>query len=507
MSKAFDPALLEALGEAMQKAAEVKGDPRRFAAYRDRPVAFARDILGVELWGKQKDILKAIVANRRTSCRSGHGTGKTFVAAVATIWWLYARQGLVVTTASTWGQIERVLWREIGNLWRNAKVPLPGQSFATELRVEPGWNAIGISVDNPTAFHGVHHPDLLVIIDEAPGVEDKVHDAIASLTTATGNRVFMIGNPTETSGRFYDTFERDIGWARIHISCLDHPNVVAGQEVYPGAVTREWVEERRMEYGEDSPLFAVRVLGEFPSSADNQLLPRSAVEAAMAKPQYGMTDSKDPIIMSVDVARYGSNRSVIAYRQGNRIVALESWQGKDTVETTGRVAEAYRQSPVEVSAIIVDETGVGGGVVDQLLAMGLPVIGFNAGSRSSQPDRFDNLRTEGWWRLREALVKGDLTLPRHEQLRRDLIAPVYSFSATGKIRAERKDQMQRRGIDSPDFADAVMMAMAMEVVAPEMMEVTVKMWDTTRDPAIIGRGMSQQEDADLIDGGLPSHWF
>jgi len=503
-------ALAEALLGALNEAQTAKADPNRFKPYRDDPLGFARDILGVHtLWHKQEDILRAIVNHRRVAVRSGHSVGKTFTLAIAVIWWLFARKGLVVTTASTWHQVERVLWKEIGRLFRAAKVPLPARDFATELRVEPDWYAIGLSTDNPTAFQGHHDPNLLVIADEAPGIPDEIHDAMASLTTGRKNRQVMIGNPTDPSGRFFDAFERG-GWKTLHISCLDHPNVVHDKEIIPGAVTREWVEERKVEYGEDSPLFAVRVLGEFPQSSDNQLIDRQSVDRAMVPGALHLDPgSTAAVILGVDVARYGSNRSVCIVRQGNVVTRYIDWQGTNTIETAARVREIFAETQPQPAMIVVDESGVGGGVVDMLLAYELPVVGFMAGNRPSDPNRFDYLRTEGWWLLRERFRRGEIMLPYHEQLRRDLIAPTYSFSPQGKIRAERKDQLLRRGIQSPDFADALMMAFAVDLMLPELAPAP-DFSDTSRDPAVIGHGPGvflRQDTGDDTFGGIPSHWF
>lgn len=523
MADQFDPRLLMALSEALNQQREVAGDPTRFTKYRDDPVGFAQDILGVHsLWTKQKEILYNIVTERRLAVRSGHGTGKTFVLAIAVIWWVYARKGMVVTTASTWSQVERVLWREIGTLWRKALVPLPGQNFATELRVEPDWYAVGLSTDNPTAFQGIHHPDLLAVLDEAPGIPDLIHDSIGSLTTATGNRTVMIGNPTDPSGKFFEAFDRPIGWTTVHISCLEHPNVLNGTEEIPGAVTRDWVNDKKLEYGEDSPLYQVRVLGEFPSSSDNQLIPMAQVDLSMA---HGLPDleqrGKSPLILGVDIARYGSNRTVAVIRQGDRVLKMWDWQGTATTETTRRVQEIYQNYQPKPAAVVVDETGVGGGVVDQLIENGIPVIGFNAGNRAGQSARFDSLRSESWFRLRERFATGNVELPAHRQLRADLIAPTYSFAPNGRVRVERKDQLRRRGVDSPDFADAVMMAFAVDLLAPHMNELP-DFTDTTRDPTVVltqtqrpkmlgGWDSADSEWGDPSGysdvGGVPVDWF
>ena len=470
-----DQAVQALVRSLLEKAEKAQNDPRRFKVYRDDPIGFCRDVLGFKAWSedapdqpgltpRQCEILTAATTERRITIKSGHGTGKSFVLAILTVWWTLAREGLVVTTASTWEQVERVLWREIKKLVSGALVKLPGEVFNTEYRISPEWYAIGLSTNNPTAFQGSHHSDLLVLVDEAPGVGEEIHEAIASLAVGEQNLIVMVGNPTSASGTFYESFRKS-GWHRIHMSCLDHPNVLLGREVIPGAVTRIWVEEAEQKWGKDSPIFASRVLGEFPTGGSNTVIPVGWCDRAMDVPRYlsaktEKLESLDPVIVAVDIARYGDNKCVLCVRKGDTVMELRSWGQLSTMETVGLIVQAHQEW--DAQQIVVDEVGLGAGVLDRLLEQDLPAYGYHSGRTASGKTLFRNRRSEMWWIFRELMEKDEIRLPADEDLRADLIAPLYSINSTGRIEVERKEEMKSRGVESPDFADAVIMAWSVE---------------------------------------------
>ena len=515
MSK--DKALAAILQEALAEAKKAATDPRRFEVYRDDPIGFIRDVFGIVPWNPdepdklgltpdQVAFIEAAFKHRRVTARSGHGTGKSFALALVVLAWLYARHGVVVTTATTWKQVEDVLWVEIGRLFRKARVPLPalpGHPLLTELKVEEGWFAIGKSTNDPTAFQGLHHPDLLVIIDEAPGVPNNIHEAIASLATGAKNHIVEVGNPVQSAGEFYEHHRRG-NWKRLHLNCLNHPNVLLGREVIPGAVTTEWVEEMKDRYGEDSPIFQSRVLGDFPTISASAVIPLPWAESAtttdrMADARKRATEGKVGITFAVDVARYGDNRNVLAVRHGDAIIALHDWAQVSTMETTGKIITYVRE--YEPTLILIDEVGVGGGVLDRLQEQGYPVIGFHSGRPASAKTLFANRRAEAWWRLREGLEKGQVALPYHDILIGDLTTPKYVLTSNGKILIESKEDMRRRGEQSPDFGDAVVMAFASDfdlyLDEPVAFEVTR---DYNEIPVPPGMAADEQGPGYLLGG-------
>lgn len=474
------------LAQIREKADQLAQDPKRFTVYRDDPVGFARDILGIPLlhvgdgtpedpdvvglWPKQVEILEAIRDHHDVAIRAGHGVSKSHTLSVADLWWTYARQGICITTASSWDQVAAVLWQEIHAMRNRARVKLPGESNMTSIRIGDKWYTEGRSVANPTSFHGIHHPDLLILIDEAPGIEDPIHDAISSLTISRGNRRAMVGNPVEMGGAFQRAFAPDSGWHQIHMSCLDHPNVVHGREIIPGGVTVEWVRGKAKEYGEDSPLYAARVLGNFPEAGSDQVFPHLLTSRAMDPEAYAAALKepgleKEPVVLALDVARFGSNRTVLVTRRGGVVEEPKAWVGQDTNLTFHEVIQQWKATGAV--AVIVDEVGLGGPLVDRLAAAGVPVFGYHSG-KAARDGVYKNRRAELWMRVkREWFLPNKIRLPKHDQLKRDLEGARYRFDSSFKIMLDAKKDMDH----SPDFADAVLMAFAadweMEAAAQE----------------------------------------
>jgi phage terminase large subunit len=451
----------------LDKAKEIEADPKRFAVYADDPVGFVDEVLGISLWEAQKDVLRAMVDNRRVAVRSGHGTGKTYVTACSVLWWLYARQGLVITTAPTWNHVEAVLWREINEIALRAPVKLPclGE-FQTERRVEKHWFALGLSTTTPSAFQGFHHARLLVVVDEAPGVAEQVHLEIGTLAVGEKNCILMIGNPTTTAGTFYEAFKHPDVWKCMRISCLDHPNVLLKKEVIAGAVTQSWINDKQREWGESHPFWYSRVLGEFPKISNRGVIPLGWLERAQneEKRKEALSDAeaqKIPRVGGLDVARYGDNQCVLTIRRGDAIERQEAWGNLSLMETVGIAARAI--ADYDLKALVIDAAGVGAGVYDRLLELRHPVYAYNGGHRAFTPGSFNNRRTEMWWGVRTRLEKQRLWLPPNcERLVADLIAPEYEIASSGRIQIETKEKLLDRGIRSPDYADSLILCYALD---------------------------------------------
>lgn len=450
----------------LAKAAEVAGDPNRFVKYAKDPVGFVSNVLGVELTPDQQKVLVAMVTHNRVAVRSGHGVGKSVVAACAVLWWLYCKQGNVVSTAPTWEHIADVLWKEINLRFTNARVPLPGTCTQTELRVTNDWNAVGLSTNKSSAFQGRHHPYLLAVIDEAPGVAEQIHTEIGTLTTDPKNCILMIGNPTVTSGKFYEAFKPGSTWHQIHISCLTHPNVLTGTTVVPGAVSREWIAEKEAEWGKGHPFWYSRVLGEFPRISTKGVVPlawaeRAINEEARVLALEAARVAKTPRIGGLDVARYGDNKCVYFQRRGDAIESVQAWSHSSLMETADRALALIKEN--ELHALVVDASGIGAGVVDRLLQQNAPVFAYNGGHRAFTPSSFSNRRTEMWWAIRQRFEKQELWLPKETgNLISDLVAPEYDITTSGRIKVETKENLLDRGIPSPDYADALVLCFALD---------------------------------------------
>ncbi len=446
------------------------------------PTDFARDVLRVELWAKQKEVLSALPKHRRVAVKSGNGLGKGFSAAVAVLWFLHTHEpAIVLSTAPTFRQVRHILWRQIHSLHRRAPDTLKGKLLDTRWELDDDRYAMGLSADTADQFQGFHSPNMLIVVDEAEGVSDAIYEAIEAVMTSADPRLLLIGNPTTASGVFRRAFyqERNI-YHCITISALDSPNVRAKRVVVPGLTTARWVEERRQIWGEDNPLYRARVLGEFPDQAEDTLLRLSDVEAAADRwtefsrtPEPGSASSgltrrppEGEVALAVDVARFGSDRSVILRRHGPAVAEIRTFNGMDTMELAGWVAAAIRE--FQPSQTCVDEVGVGAGVVDRLREQGYGVRGVNVAHAARQKEIFANLRAEGYWHLRDRFVAGDISIPPDQQLMGELAALRYSYDSQGRILMESKEAMRQRGVPSPDKADALMLSFLTPLSRPRI---------------------------------------
>ncbi len=429
--------------------------------HREDPVYFARKVLGVEPWSKQVEALTAVAANERVAVKSGNGLGKGFSAAVAILWFMSCHEHAVaLSTAPTFRQVRHILWKEVHRRYRNAKFDLGGKLLDTRLEMpERDSFAMGLSADSPDEFQGFHSANMLIVVDEAEGVAEPIYEAIEALMTSENCRLLLIGNPTTVTGSFRRAFHEDRElYHTLTISAYDSPNVAAGAKTVPGLVTARWVEQRRKIWGEDNPIFQARVLGEFPEQSEDTLIPLSAIEGA-AKVSGGAVEQDDapqPTVVAVDVARFGSDRSVILVRRGGQVRPVRTFRGLDTMKLTGLVVDAIKEADPE--DVVVDEVGIGAGVVDRLKELGYRVDGINVGRSAHDPSRFANLRAEGYWNLRQLITTGEVFLPSDKELMGELAALKYSFNSVGQLLVESKDDMRKRGVRSPDKADALMLA-------------------------------------------------
>ena len=428
------------------------------------PAEFAANVLGVSLWEKQVEVLEALGSGRRVAVKAGNGLGKGFCAGVSVLWFLYSRDpAVVLTTAPTFRQVRHVFWRQMRTLYFRSRTPLGGHLLGTRWELAEDRYAMGLSAETADQFQGFHSPNMLVVVDEAAGVSDAIFEGIESVMTSSETcQLLLLGNPTTTSGAFRRAFheERQL-YECVTISALESPNVTAGRIVVPGLTTAAWVEERRDVWGERNPMFHARVLGEFPPQDDDTLLPLTLIETATQLWSGDIpcepvgTDA--PVVIAVDPARFGSDHSVILRRRGNRVEEVQSFNGLDLMQLAKRVEAAiHLHHPHQV---VVDEIGVGAGVVDRLRELGHPVHAVNVARPPQRDGLFANLRAEGYWRLREMLEARQLALPPDQRLIGELAALKYQYrDRDNKLVMESKDSMKKRGLPSPDRADALMIS-------------------------------------------------
>jgi hypothetical protein len=440
--------------------------PDDFRRYAEEPLAFIDEVLGVTLYSRQREIVEAVRDHDRVAVKSGNATGKTTAAAVTMLAWLAGGPGsVVVSTSATDAQLRRVLWRETRGRFRHARGFFEGATVTdTELFVEPGWYATGFSTDTAEAFQGIHADRVLVVVDEASGVSEDIFDAVEGLLAGGDARLLLIGNPLRTAGSFFDAFNsRADEYATMTISAFDTP-VFTGEEVprelRRRLVSKRWV-ERLQKRAAGSNTFMVKVLGEFPGESDDAVVGLDDLNRA-----YEQTVEPGwPLVIGVDVARYGSDHTVVAVREGNRIRVVDSYQGKNLMHTSGRVAELARrlqESTGRRPTITIDDVGVGVGLVDRLDELReFKIEPFNAARSSSRPRDFPNKRSELWFLFAEVAPLLDLD-PADVELKADLLAPTYGHSSDGKRVVEAKALTKKRLRRSPDRADAVLLTLAVE---------------------------------------------
>jgi phage terminase large subunit len=423
--------------------------------YRNRPVEFVEDVLKAKPLPWQKDFLNAVArGERRISIRAGHGVGKSTACSWALVWFMLTRfPQKAVLTAPTAGQLFDALFSEVKR-WINAlpeflKEQIEVFSDRIVLKAAPEssfMSARTSSADRPEALAGVHSENVLLICDEASAIPEPVFESAAGSMSGHSATTVLIGNPTRNTGLFFKTHHQLASdWFTMHVSCVDNP-----------LVARDFINQIKATYGENSNAFRVRVLGEFSLREDDVLIAAELVDSAMDRDV--VLDTKEPIIYGVDVARFGDDRTVLIKRQGNVVVEVKSWSGADLMETVGRVVhEAQVDKP---ASICVDSIGLGAGVADRLREQSFNVLDVNVSESSAMNPQAARLRDELWISVRDWLNQRTCKLPKNEDLRAELCSPTYNFTSTGKIKVEGKSELKRRGMRSPDLADALCLTFA-----------------------------------------------
>ena len=429
--------------------------------WRTDPVAFFNGALGLSVWRGQADILRAAATSSRVAVRSGHKIGKSTAAAGIALWWATTRPlARVILTSSSDRQVKAILWRELRRLVMNARVA-PGAEVpldpATGMRWPDGRDIIGFSTDKPENMGGYSGAELLVIADEASGIPEPIFEAIEG-NRAGGAHLLMLGNPTQTSGTFFDAFhsKREF-WRTLHISSEETPNASGVGAPISGLATREWVEEKRREWGEDSPLYAVRVRGDFPAQGSDALIALGLVDAATAR--WNDTPETGRLEIGVDVAEFGDDDSVLFPRRGLRALEPESISKKDAPDVAGAVLAMARRMrrAGEVPRVKVDTIGVGAGVAAILLRSAeVETVRVNS-SETATAEGYHNLRAQMWGAANDWLKSGG-AFKSDSRLEGELVAPRYKFDAQGRMVLEAKADFKKRLGRSPDHADALVLS-------------------------------------------------
>lgn len=434
--------------------------------YKNDPVLFCQNVLGVEPDDWQKELMMAIAdGERKISVRSAHGVGKSSVASWIMLHTLLTNYDCkVIVTAPTSSQLFDALFAELSRWIKEMPQSLQDlvdvKSDRVVLKARP--NEVFISArtsrrETPEALAGVHSTGkVMLVVDEASGVPEEVFESAAGSMSGENVHTILLGNPTRNSGLFYDTHHRLSGsWHTFHISAYDSPRV-----------SKEFIEEMAMRYGEDSPAFSVRVKGDFAEESDDGVISLDLIESAVNR-DVPMDNSHDTY-WALDVARHGSDSSVLVKRRGNVIFDIKTFKKLNLMELTGRIMAEFdsvepHNRPIE---IYIDAIGLGYGVIDAINEIGrLSAVAINVAESASMSGTYMNLRAELWFKFKAFLEEGLCKLPKHETMTADLLSAKYKFTAAGKIQLESKEQTKKRLGRSPDVADALVLLMAGDLVA------------------------------------------
>ena len=300
--------------------------------------------------------------------------------------------------------------------------------------------------EQPEALQGLHSETMVFVIDEASGVYDEVFQVAEGSMSTAGAFVLMAANPTRMEGYFHRSHHADRKhWAALHWDGEKSP-----------LVSRTYIAEQREKYGEESSIYKIRVKGEFAGNPDG-IIALDVLESAIGRE----VEPFGPERWGVDVARFGPDRTSLCKRRSNAMqVVVRSWRGKDTMQTAGMIKLDYDEALEKPEAIFVDVIGLGAGVVDRCRELGLPVVGVNVSETPAIRDQFNRLRDELWFLAREWLYGRNVSMVRDDALIAELTLPTYKVLSNGKKQVESKDDMKKRGVTSPDLADAFCLTFA-----------------------------------------------
>lgn len=450
--------------------------------YYDDPVGFARDCIkwpvGQFLTDYQAEICSDLVKYGRESVRGPHGLGKTCIAGILIHWFALTRDGedwKILTTASVWRQLDVFLWPEVHKWARMIKWDVVGRPpynqnelLSLNLKLNTGA-ASAIASDNAAAIEGAHADHIFYLYDEAktipPATWDAAEGAFSGSGADTANEALAlaISTPGDAEGRFFEVQTRRAGTEDWHVR-----HVTLDEAIKAGRISKDWADQRRRQWGDQSTVFQNRVLGEFSTQSDDGVIPLSWIEAACNRwdewHESPEPDQYEFTCVAADIARFGGDATVLALRSGPIVTEFRKYGQIDLMETTGHIIAAWRTA--SIGYIIVDVIGIGAGVVDRLREQDFKVIAFHANEGTKFKDQsgeleFINKRAAAWWALRELLDPSNnpvVAFPPDDTLIGDLASPRWKQTSSGKIQIESKDDIRKRLGKSPDFGDAVVMA-------------------------------------------------
>jgi hypothetical protein len=432
-------------------------------AWSKNHILAIESLFNISLTDQQKQLVN--LANNQTArvaVSSGTGTGKTSVLTMMTLLYLMILPDCrILITSPSFNQLSRVFSSELKKWYR--KMPKQFQDFFTitrdtirytnSERYEQFASLVTASVDNKEALQGGHAENYVIFADEASGINEEAFDIlIGTLSTGKGGRFIQVSNPVRSSGRFYQIFQSDKStWDRLYFSAIQSPNV-----------NREWIAEMKQTYGEDSDLYRMRVLGQFPRVGVSQFIGSDIVEAAFYNQLEPISYMNFPKIMGVDIARFGDDKTCFVVRQGPKIVDIKVYTGLNTMEVAARVSEY--QAMHKCVQIHIDAIGIGAGTYDRCKELNLPVVEVNVSSKSTEPNIYCNLRSQIWGKMKDWLQNG-ASIPQEYKdiLGPELTSMEYFYNSKMQLQLMSKKDLKKAGHPSPDTADALSLTFSSNV--------------------------------------------
>jgi len=467
-------------------------DPEAFVLFAfpwGQPNTPLHKFAGPRKWQRKvlRDIAEHIRANRgqlqmdtlRKAVSSGRGIGKSALVSWLILWMLTTRIGsTVIVSANSEAQLRSVTWGELtkwaamiinNHWWEISATKLTPAKWVSELverDLKKGtryWAAEGKlwSEENPDSYAGVHnHDGMMLIFDEASGIPDAIWSVGAGFFTENilDRYWFAFSNPRRNQGYFFECFNaKRAFWDTTQVDARTVEDT--DKQVYEQIIA---------EYGEDSAQAKVEVYGEFPSEGDDQFISPRLVDEAMAREQY--KDMTAPLVMGIDPARGGADSTVIVLRRGRDLVAIKRFHGEDTMMIVGRIIDLMEE--FKPTMVVMDEGGLGYGILDRLNEQRYKVKGVNFGWKAKNSIMWGNKRAEMWGTMKDWLRSA--ALPQDRQLKADLTGPLKKPNSSGTVFLEGKKEMRSRGLASPDAADALAVTFAYPVAHREAKDLPAR---------------------------------
>jgi hypothetical protein len=468
-------------------------------SYRRDPVFFVEHALGHLTWSKQREVLRSVAAHERTAVRASHSVSKTYSAAEAAVWFLNCiPNSKVVTTAPTWTQMAKLLWAEIRAIYARSRLTLEGECLMTEIKTgDPDHYAIGFSTDKPERAEGWHAPAILFILDEAKGIPQWLWDSVRGSMTGGFCRELAVSTTdgVQVGEQFWKIFQNDeTSWNRIHISASDSPYVTGEKfrgldmpdpkrlDIFrralmaPANMTIQiagpaWIAECEKDWGKDSVLFLTKVKGEIVDAGADSIIKLSQVEQMVKNAAEEGFDETGQEEGGVDVARGGTDDTVMYRRKGLMVIArkvLASPQLPEKAKLVFIADEVKRFFAFnKETAIKIDDTGVGGGVTDILQADGFNAVPVAFGAEAKEPDKYPNVISEMWFEVGK--IVHEIACDASDRLRTELVnRKSKPLDKKGRRIVESKDDYKARGFRSPDEADAFLLCFYEPTTGPRI---------------------------------------